>query len=105
MYDWFTLLKSETRFNGKFVYVLGHYKPAQDPKDTESETFTQVKGKEFYRMVGSHFNTVLTLDDHKFIADNDNAYDSTRVHKALSPYESEANSLAELESTLTSIKK
>ena len=56
-------------------------------------------------MVESHFNTVLTIDDHKLIADNDNAYDSTRINKALSPYESEANSLAELEATLTSIKK
>ena len=42
--EWFTMLKEETRFNGKFVYVLGHYKPAKDPKDTEAERFTQVKG-------------------------------------------------------------
>ena len=105
LYDWFCLLKEETRFNGKFVYVLGHYKPAKDAKDTESEKFTQVKGREFYRMVESHYNTVLTIEDHKFIADNDNVYDSTRINKHLSPFESELNSLKELELKLTSINK
>jgi len=99
--NWFSLLKSEARFNGKFIYVLGHYRPAKDSKDTDVEKFTLVKGTMHYKMVESNFNTVLTVGDHKFIADNDNEYDSTRIHKDLSPYESELNSLAELEEALT----
>jgi hypothetical protein len=95
--EWFTLLKEETRFHAKFVYVLGHYVPSKDPKDTEGERFTKVKGTMHYRMVESHFNSVLTLDDHKFIADNENEWDSTRIHEKLNPLETTDNSIQELE--------
>ena len=41
---WFTLLKEETRFNAKYVYMLGHYVPSKDKKDTDAERFCKVKG-------------------------------------------------------------
>lgn len=95
--DWFSLLKDETRFNAKFVYVLGHYTPSKDSKDTEAEKFTKVKGTMHYRMVEANFNSVLTIDNHKFIADNDNEYDSTRINEKLNPLETKDNSIQELE--------
>lgn len=95
--EWFSLFKDETRFNAKFVYVLGHYTPSKDAKDTDAERFTKVKGTMHYRMVEANFNTVLTIDDHKFIADNDNEYDSTRINEKLNPLETEDNSIGELE--------
>lgn len=95
--DWFTLLKDETRFNSKFVYVLGHYTPSKDAKDTEAERFTKVKGTMHYRMVEANFNSVLTIENHKFIADNDNEYDSTRINEKLNPLETKDNSIQELE--------
>ena len=102
--EWFSLLKEETRFNAKYVYILGHYTPSKDPKDTDAEKFTKVKGTMHYRMVESHFNCVLSItDDHKFYADNDNAYDSTRCNAKLSPYESKDNSIAELEETFAEL--
>ena len=98
--EWFSLLKEETRFNAKYVYVLGHYTPSKDPKDTDAEKFTKVKGTMHYRMVEANFNSVISIDDdHKFFADNDNAYDSTRITAKLNPYTSEDNSIAELEQT------
>ena len=87
LYSWFRMLKEETYTHGKFVYVMSHYKPAKDPKDTESEKFTTVKGKDHFRMVESHFNTVLTIEDFKFKADNMESFDSTRIRRSLSPYE------------------
>ena len=60
-----------------------------------------VKGNAHYRLVESHFNTVVTIEDFKFKADNHAAYDSTRIKRSLSPYESKENSLAELEVDLT----
>jgi len=109
LYNWFRMLKEETYTHGKFVYVLGHYTPAKptvDAKgkvtvDTESERFTKVKGKDHFRMVESHFNTVLTLEDFKFIADNKNEFDSTRVRRSINPIQTKENSLAELEEALS----
>lgn len=101
LYSWFRMLKEETYTHGKFTYVLSHYKPAKDPKDTESEKFTTVKGKDHFRMVESHFNTVLTIEDFQFKADNMETFDSTRIKRSLSPYESKENNLAELEEALT----
>ena len=95
--EWFSLLKDETRFNAKFVYVLGHYVPAKDSKDTDAEKFTKVKGTMHYRMVEANFNSVLTINDHKFIADNDNEWDSTRINEKLNPLETKDNSIQELE--------
>lgn len=104
--EWFALLKEETRFNAKFVYILGHYRPSKAAKDlktgkvvtdTEAEKYTLVKGNVHFRMVEANFNCVLTLEDHKLLADNDNAYDSTRIHMNLSPFETEMNSFKELE--------
>ena len=103
--EWFALLKEETRFNAKFVYILGHYRPSKAAKsadgkvttDTEAEKYTLVKGTVHFRMVEANFNCVLSLEDHKLFADNDDAYNSTRIHKDLNPYESELNSFKELE--------
>jgi hypothetical protein len=105
--EWFALLKEEVRFNGKYLYVLGHYRPAKADKtgkvDEAAERHTLVKGTMHYRMVESHFNCVLSVEDHKLVADNDNAWDSTRIHKELSPYESEVNSLAEFEKAVANL--
>ena len=110
LYDWFRMLKEETYTHGKFVYVLGHYtpaKPIKDPKtgkmivDSESEKFTKVKGSDHFRMVESHFNTVITIEDYKFIADNSNEFDSTRVRRSINPIETKVNCLNELEEVLT----
>ena len=97
---WFSLLKSETRFNKKFVYVLGHYTPSKNNKDVDAEKFTKVKGTMHYRMVESNFNSVLTIDDHKFLADNDNEYDSTRINEKLNPLEIDDNSISKLEALI-----
>lgn len=104
LHDFFALVKEETHVHGKFVYILGHYKPAKDKKDTESERFTQVKGKDHFRMVESNFNTVIGIRDFKFFADNRDEFSSTRIKRTLDPYESEENSLAELELALTGTK-
>jgi len=99
--DYFTMLKEETRAHGKFVYVLGHYKPAKDKKDTESERFTTVKGKDHFRMVESHFNTVLSIENFQFIADTTDVFSSTRIKRSMNPYQSEENSLKEFELAIT----
>ena len=110
LYDWFRMLKEETYTHGKFVYVLGHYtpaKPEKDPKtgklsvDTEAERFTKVKGKDHYRMVESHFNTVITIEEFKFVADNLNEWDSTRVRRSINPISTQENSMEQLEIALT----
>ena len=109
LYDWFRMLKEETYTHGKFVYVLGHYTPAKPVKDkngkmvadTESEKFTKVKGTDHFRMVESHFNTVVTVEEFKFIANNTNEFDSTRVRRSLNPIETKENSMEELEIALT----
>ena len=75
--EFFATLKEETNFHGKFVYLLAHYRPAKDKKDTESEQFAQVKGTAHYRLVESNFNTVLSLQNFQFIADNSDEYTST----------------------------
>ena len=106
--EWFSLLKEETRFNGKLVYVLGHYRPSKAAKDKsgnvttdeEAERYTLVKGNVHFRMVEANFNCVLTIEDHKLTADNDNHYDSTRIHKSLTPFETQLNSFKELENSL-----
>jgi len=95
--NWFTLLKEECRYHAKYVYVLGHYTPSKDSKDTEAEKFTKVKGTMHYRMVEANFNSVITIDDHKFIADNGNEYDSTRINEKLNPLSTDDNSIKELE--------
>ena len=94
---WFSLLKEETRFNAKYVYMLGHYVPSKDKKDLDAEKFCKVKGTMHYRMVEANFNSVITIDDHKFVADNNEEYDSTRINELLNPLETEDNSIAELE--------
>ncbi len=109
--DWFALLKEETRFNAKYVYVLGHYRPSKASKgkdgkvttDTEAEKFTLVKGNVHFRMVEANFNCVLSIEEHKLFADNDNEYDSTRIHKSLSPYESDLNSFKSFEADLAEV--
>ena len=50
-----------------------------------------------YRMVEANFNSVLTIENHKFVADNDNEYDSTRINEKLNPLETKDNSIQELE--------
>jgi hypothetical protein len=100
LHDLFMVLKEETYAHAKLVYLYGHYLPSKDKKDSDAEKFTLVKGKEFYRMIESQFNTVLTIEDFRFVADNSNPYDSTRIRRSLSPYESKGNSLKDLEETL-----
>jgi hypothetical protein len=101
LHDLFRVIKEETYVHGKFVYLLGHYKPSKDKKDADAEKFMVVKGNAHFRMCESHFNTVLTIEDFKFMADNSATYDSTRIKRSLSPFESKENSLAELEELLT----
>lgn len=101
LHDFFRTIKEETYAHGKFVYVLGHYKPSKDKKDSDAEKFMVVKGTAHYRLVESHFNTVVTIEQFKFMADNTAEYDSTRIKRSLSPYESKENSLEELEQALT----
>lgn len=108
--DWFALFKEETKFNGKFLYILGHYRPSKAAKgkdgkittDEEAEKYTLVKGNVHFRMVEANFNTVLTVEDHKLKADNDDTYDSTRVSVLLNPLETNKNSFAELEELIFS---
>jgi len=102
--EFFAMIKEETNTHGKFVYILGHYRPAKDKKDTESEQFTQVKGTAHYRMVESNFNTVLSLQDFRFVADNSDEFTSTRIKRTLNPLETEDNSMATLEEILTGTK-
>jgi hypothetical protein len=101
LHDFFRTVKEETYAHGKFVYVIGHYRPSKDRKDPDAEKFMVVKGNAHFRLVESHFNTVLTIEDFKFKADNTDSFDSTRIKRSLNPYESNENSLAELELTLT----
>ncbi len=101
LHDLFRTLKEEAYTHGKYVYVLGHYKPSKDTKDSDAEKFMVVKGNAHFRLCESHFNTVVTIEDFKFIADNTNQFDSTRIKRSLSPYESKLNSLAELEEALS----
>jgi len=103
--EWLSIIKEETMVNGKFCYVIGHQLPAKNAniKD-EEEPYIQIKGNTFPRGVyEGNFNTVLTIIDHKFVADNDDSYNPTKIHKSLNPYESEENSMAELEETLGSL--
>ena len=100
LYDLFAVLKNETYTHGKFVYVLGHYTQSKNPKEKDGERFTKVAGSKHYRMVEANFNTVVTIEDFKFIADNEDAFSSTRIKRSLSPYESKQNDLGELESDL-----
>ena len=46
-------------------------------------------------------NTVLTIDEFKFVADNTDSLDSTRIKRSLSPFETKENNLQELEELLT----
>ena len=101
LHDFFRTIKEETYAHGKLIYVLGHYKPSKDKKDSDAEKFMVVKGNAHYRLVESHFNTVVTIEQFKFIADNTAEYDSTRIKRSLSPYESKENSLVELEEDLS----
>jgi len=101
LYDLFSMMKEETYTHGCFFYCLGHYVPVKDKKDKDGEMFTKVAGSKHYRMVESNFNTVVTLEDFHFTADNTNQFDSTRIKRSLNPYESKLNSLAELEEALS----
>jgi len=100
LHDFFRTIKEECRAHGKFLYVLGHYRPARDKKDPEAESFMVVKGNAHYRLVEANFNTVVALNNFRFVADNADETNSTRIRRSLSPYESSENSLAELEETL-----
>jgi len=102
---WLQLLKEETNFNNKLVYILGHNVPPKNNKNTdEADPYIQIKGSTFPKgTYEANFNTVLTLEDHKFIADNEDMYSPTKIHKSLSPYESDGNSLHELEEVLTKL--
>ena len=97
LYDLFAVLKNETYTHAKYVYILGHYVPSKDAKERDGERFTKVAGSKHYRMVEANFNTVLTIEDFKFVADNEDQFSSTRIKRSLNPYESKENSLAELE--------
>ena len=101
LHDFFRVVKSETYTHAKFVYILGHYKPSKDRKDPDAEKFMVVKGNAHYRLIEAHFNTVIEVDEFKFRADNTESFDSTRIKRSLSPYESKQNSLAEFEETIT----
>jgi hypothetical protein len=102
--EFFSMIKSFTKTYGKFVYVFGHYKPNKSINDLDGESFCFVKGNVHYRLVESHFNTVITLKDFKFVADNLNSSDSTKIRRDLSPFSTKVNSLDELEKALTSEK-
>ena len=99
--EFFAMIKEETNVHGKFVYILGHYRPAKDKKDTESEQFTQVKGTAHYRMVESNFNTVISLDQFQFVADNSDEFTSTRIKRSLNPLRTDDNNMDVLEHILT----
>ncbi len=101
LHDFFRVLKEETYTHGKFVYLLGHYKPSKDKKDPDAEKFMVVKGNAHYRLIESHFNTVVEVREFKFRADNTEEYDSTRIKRSLSPYESNENSIVEFEEAIT----
>ena len=103
--EWLALIKEENNFHNKFVYVFGHNVPARNSKDKDNaDPYIQIKGTGFPKgSYESNFNTVIAIEDHQFIADNHDTYSPTRIHKSLSPYTSETNSLAELETALTSI--
>jgi len=103
--EWVKLFKEEQRYSGKLVYVFAHYTPAKNSSDSaDAERFVQTKGNIWKRGdYEGHFNTVVEIQDHKFIADNEDNWSSTRIHGSLSPYESEENSLPELEDALTSL--
>jgi len=103
LHDFFAIIKEETYTHGKFTYVLGHYTPQKNKKDPEAEYFTKVSGNAYFRLVESQFNTVITIEDFKFKADNTDIYNSTRIKRSLNPYESNENSLQELEHALTGI--
>jgi len=103
--EFFAMIKEETNTHGKFVYILGHYRPAKDKKDTESEQFTQVKGTAHYRMVESNFNTVVSLEDFAFTADNSDPFSSTRIKRSLNPLHTENNDMGKLEEILTGTVK
>ena len=100
LHDFFRSMKEEVFTHGKWVHVLGHYKPSKDKKDSDAEKFMVVKGNAHYRLVESHFNTVVEVNEFKFRADNLDEYDSTRIKRSLSPYESKQNDLGELETDL-----
>jgi len=100
LHDFFRSMKEEVFTHGKWVYVLGHYKPSKDKKDSDAEKFMVVKGNAHYRLCESNYNTVVEVSEFKFRADNLNEYDSTRIKRSLSPYESKENSMAELEEDL-----
>jgi len=99
--EWLAIIKENTMHFGKLSYMIGHTVPARNSTSDDISPYVQIKGSVF--PIGSYegnFNTCLTMEDHKFIADNDNSYDPTRIAASLSPYESETNSLAIVEEDL-----
>ena len=103
--NWLSLLKEETNFNNKFVWVFGHNVPPKNSKNMEeADPYVQIKGNTFPRgSYEANFNTVINVEDHMFTADNDDSFNPTRIHKTLSPYTSETNSLQELEAALSAL--
>lgn len=99
--EFFAMIKEETYTHGKFVYIMAHYRPAKDKKDTESENFAQVKGTAHYRMVESNFNSVISIDNFQFIADNSDEFTSTRIKRSLNPLQTDDNNMDVLEHILT----
>ena len=97
--EWLGIIKQEQQFAGKFVYLLAHYFQAKNANlSDEEERFIQIQGNGFPRgTYESNFSTVIEVVDHQFIADNDDSFSSTRIHKSLSPLSMEENSLKDLE--------
>ncbi len=103
--EFFTLIKEECRNIGCLLYVIAHYVPARDTKDKESENFAKVAGNKWFRLVESQMSSVVMAEDFKFLADNADVYNSTRVPRSLSPMETNENSMVELETLLCNIGK
>lgn len=101
LHDFFADIKEETFTHGKFVYILGHYVPSKDKKDKDGEQYAKVSGSKYYRLVESNFNTVLSISNFQFTADNTDEFTSTRIKRSLNPLQTEDNNMDTLEYILT----
>ena len=97
--DWLNIIKSETLFAGKFTYLFAHYFQAKNANlHDEEERFIQIQGNGFPRgTYESNFSTIVEVVDHQLISDNDDVYSSTRIHRSLSPLQTEENDIKDLE--------
>ena len=106
--DWLSIVKSETQFAGKFTVMIAHYFQAKNANlHDEDERFVQIQGNGFPRgTYESNFSTIVEVVDHQLIADNEDEYSSTRIHRSISPLQTKSNCLKELEDEyLTQIGK